>query len=128
MPTKDKEKQRAYQQQHYRKNKGYYANKRSVRKRLLVEKFNSLKQTWCCAICHEDDEVTFDLHHYDPSEKESLITRLVQMGTSWKKIVAEIEKCVCLCANCHRKVHKHEEWAAKIGPDDKIVVPEKFRE
>ena len=129
MPSKvrNKEKNAVYQRKHYLANQDYYKNKREARRQRLIVRYADLKQTWCCTICQEDDDATFDLHHYDPSKKGSEIRRMISLGVSWNRIVAEVEKCVCLCANCHRKVHKHESWANKIGPSDLIVVPDDLR-
>jgi 5-methylcytosine-specific restriction endonuclease McrA len=42
-----------------------------------------------------------EFHHIDPSEKEALGLR------KWnrKKLYKELDKCVLLCANCHREEH-----------------------
>lgn len=62
---------------------------------------NSLKTP--CIICGEKEPVCIDWHHIDPS------TKLFTIGANFNKartsILEEISKCVCLCANCHRKVH-----------------------
>ncbi len=42
----------------------------------------------------------YDFHHLDPKIKDSGIARI--MGRTWEKIVPELNKCVLLCANCHR--------------------------
>jgi hypothetical protein len=52
-----------------------------------------------------------------------LVYRIAHDGSGWSKIVEEFEKCVALCANCHRKVHAHEEWANKINETHLIKVP-----
>ena len=44
-----------------------------------------------------------DFHHVDPSQKE--FTIIDGYRNSDDKLIAEIEKCVCLCANCHREFH-----------------------
>lgn len=54
-----------------------------------------------------DKYSVYDFHHLDPSEKEHGIGKLV---ASWKKLVIELDKCILLCANCHRIVH-HEDKA-----------------
>ncbi|MGH2451550.1 MAG: hypothetical protein ACRDGE_09825 [Candidatus Limnocylindria bacterium] len=46
----------------------------------------------------------FEFHHWDPHEKEFGITQ-DGVPRRWEKIVAELQKCVMLCANCHREVH-----------------------
>ena len=44
-----------------------------------------------------------DFHHINPDEKTKGIAGL---GTnSWKNIKIELDKCVLLCANCHRIRH-----------------------
>lgn len=42
----------------------------------------------------------YDFHHVNPSEKTSTIRDL--RNRSWETIKAELDKCVLLCANCHR--------------------------
>ncbi|PIR88328.1 MAG: hypothetical protein COU09_02735 [Candidatus Harrisonbacteria bacterium CG10_big_fil_rev_8_21_14_0_10_44_23] len=58
-----------------------------------------------CMICgYKKCPDALDLHHVDPRTKEfSLSTK--GLTRSWEKIKKEIEKCVLICANCHREVH-----------------------
>ncbi|MBU6424051.1 MAG: hypothetical protein KGQ88_08465, partial [Chloroflexi bacterium] len=46
----------------------------------------------------------FDFHHRDPAEKDFGISE-DGVPRPWDKVVAELAKCVMLCANCHREVH-----------------------
>lgn len=45
----------------------------------------------------------YDFHHRDPSTKEYNWTKL--RLKSWKNITIELDKCILLCANCHRIAH-----------------------
>lgn len=58
-----------------------------------------------CQMCgYERCSAALDIHHRDPKLKafgisEDGITR------SWKRVQAELAKCILICANCHREVH-----------------------
>jgi hypothetical protein len=43
-----------------------------------------------------------DFDHINPDKKDSNVGRLVWGLTPWDKVLAEIEKCDLVCANCHR--------------------------
>ena len=45
----------------------------------------------------------FEFHHADPTTKDVDWTKM--RLSSWKKIMQELDKCVLLCANCHRITH-----------------------
>lgn len=45
-----------------------------------------------------------DFHHIDPKQKDFSLS-VKGLTRSWDKIQKEIDKCVLLCANCHREVH-----------------------
>jgi len=47
--------------------------------------------------------VIFDLHHMDPMTKEKTKTRVTNWGL--EKLKREADKCILLCANCHRLEH-----------------------
>jgi len=47
----------------------------------------------------------YDFHHPDPLEKDFTISKKM---TSWEKIKPELDKCVLVCANCHRLIHSGE--------------------
>lgn len=49
-------------------------------------------------------------HHRNPSEKDAQWGKLRLMA--WEKIVAELEKCDLVCANCHALIHSNE-WPAE---------------
>lgn len=42
----------------------------------------------------------YDFHHLDPTIKDDGIGELLR--ASWETIVAELDKCIVLCCNCHR--------------------------
>ena len=48
----------------------------------------------------------YDFHHLDPSIKDKEIAKL--MSRSFENIKIELDKCVLLCANCHRIRHAKE--------------------
>lgn len=53
----------------------------------------------------------YDFHHIDPSQKEMSISRNSAVG--YEKIRRELEKCVLLCANCHRI--EHRAWSDGVS-------------
>ena len=56
-----------------------------------------------CQKCGITDKDIIEFHHIDPSAKKFNLGSAV-----WKTnqaIEAEAAKCVCLCANCHKKFH-----------------------
>jgi hypothetical protein len=58
-----------------------------------------------CSICGYNKYAgAFDLHHLDEKTKEfGLSTR--GLTRSWEKLKAEADKCILVCANCHREIH-----------------------
>ena len=45
-----------------------------------------------------------DFHHVDEDEKSFGLAK-DGLTRSWKKIRKELDKCVMVCANCHRELH-----------------------
>lgn len=45
----------------------------------------------------------FDFHHRDPSKKDFGIGGIGSIA--WGRLKLELDKCVLLCANCHREEH-----------------------
>lgn len=44
-----------------------------------------------------------EFHHLDPTQKEFTIAKRGQKSLA--RLILEAEKCVLLCANCHREIH-----------------------
>lgn len=44
-----------------------------------------------------------EFHHLDPKEKEFDWGKLRKRG--WSSIKKELDKCICVCSNCHREIH-----------------------
>ncbi len=49
----------------------------------------------------------FEFHHLNPKQKEFDWSKL--RLKSWKKITDELDKCILVCANCHRIIHAESE-------------------
>ena len=58
-----------------------------------------------CVICgYNSSTWAFDLHHVDSSTKDFGLS-VRGLTRSWQKLKEEADKCVLVCANCHREVH-----------------------
>ncbi len=56
-----------------------------------------------CRICgYNRCPAAFDFHHVEMLTKDFTISAAM---TSWERIRPELDKCVLLCATCHREVH-----------------------
>ena len=53
-----------------------------------------------------------EFHHSDSSQKDFSISEK-GYTRSWTKVKEELDKCILLCANCHREVHAQN--AASLG-------------
>ena len=114
-----KEKEKEYKRKYYLKNrekiikrsaKRYKKNKKHVIQRTKARRYLHKQRAidykgGRCQHCKNTFEWigVYDFHHCNPIEKEKDITDL--MGLSWEKILKEIDKCILLCANCHRIEH-----------------------
>jgi len=57
-----------------------------------------------CVICGYDRCIkALEFHHVNPEEKD--FTLGSNTNIAWEKVRKEIEKCILVCANCHREIH-----------------------
>ena len=57
-----------------------------------------------CQVCSFDRyPCSLDLHHLDSRTKARNFRSM--RGWSWERILAELEKCILLCKNCHAALH-----------------------
>ena len=80
-------------------------------------KFLEYKRSLRCEHCGNNDARVLEFHHL--GDKETNVSTLVSRKAAWSKIMAEINKCSVLCANCHRIEHsKFEAEPLK----DKVII------
>lgn len=110
MPFKDKEEAKRYMKEYRsrmtQKQRKQQSEKVQERKRKVRAWVRDYKSTLKCEHCGEDEECCLEFHHRDPSKKDFIIAKGWQKGYSIERIKKELDKCSCLCANCHRKEHK----------------------
>lgn len=86
---------------------GYMKAKYQENKDIVGE----IKSQKGCAKCGDTRPYVLDFHHTDPSTKVEKISRMVSNNYSMNNpiLLNEIDKCVVLCANCHREWHYFKE-------------------
>ena len=92
------------------KDKRTYADRRDelikavAKRRRKIKELSIVYKGGKCQVCgYFKYQGALDLHHLDPLTKEFGIgdkgyTR------SWEKVKRELDKCVLVCANCHREI------------------------
>ena len=59
-----------------------------------------------CFDCKQSfPDYVYDFHHSDPAHKDFKISSNRVRRMPWAQIQAELDKCVLLCSNCHRRRH-----------------------
>jgi len=88
-----------------------YADRAEYLKRAVTERRRKLKVMVVeykgnkCALCGYKKCIwAFDLHHIDESKKDFGLS-VRGLTRSWNKIKEEADKCLLVCANCHREIH-----------------------
>lgn len=101
--------QRAYYRKKVEENPDYFVRyQRETRKR-NADVILQLKMDRGCAECGEKHPACLDLHHADESTKEFAVSHGQRANKTLPRLLAEAEKCVVLCSNCHRKRHYTEK-------------------
>jgi len=126
MPYKDPETRKAYHKEqsrkYYLKNKDKVMALSKTNRAVGKARWDTFKRTLKCAQCEQNHPAALDFHHTDPSEKENIVSNLVSEGR-FSAAMEEVQKCIVLCANCHR-IHHYEEKSAKIQALTTNQLPE----
>jgi hypothetical protein len=78
-----------------KKYQGLYGSRRTLMDILYAEHG--------CYVCGETDPFALTFHHINPSEKQFGVTATnLTHADFWD----ELEKCICLCHNCHNRIHR----------------------
>ena len=82
------------------------------RRKQLKQKALIYKGSKCCICGYNKYEGALEFHHLEPDKKDfSLSVR--GLTRSWERIVVELDKCILVCANCHRELHADSSAASK---------------
>jgi hypothetical protein len=126
MPYKDnnerKRKHKEYSRKYYEANKEKVLASSKASREVGKARWNTFKCTLKCAKCGFNHPAALDFHHINPAEKENLVSKLASDGC-YAAAMEEVQKCIVLCANCHR-IHHYEENSVKIQPLTTNQLPE----
>jgi predicted transcriptional regulator len=79
-----------------------------VKRRQKVKKLAIDYKGGSCQRCgYNKCDGALEFHHLDPSKKDFSIS---SSGNTrgWELIKKELDKCIMVCANCHREIHEEE--------------------
>lgn len=107
-----KEANKLAQEKHYKLHGT--TNKLNARAKRAKDKEQILmyRGTYCYACKLEYDGTNgavFELHHVNPKNKLFNVGTNAVVAHTWEEIKAEADKCVVLCANCHRLHHNTDQ-------------------
>lgn len=83
---------------------------------------NGIKSKYGCSFCNEKEGICLDFHHLDKSKKDLDVSNFIKRKMK-KEAFDEINKCIVVCSNCHRKIH-----ANLLSVDGKVLCNEKYED
>ncbi len=96
---------RYYSDPVYRQNQREAVRHNNARYRQLVQERILEAKSGGCLLCGESEPCCLSFHHRDPNSKELDIGNAYRRCISLARLNRESAKCVCLCHNCHAKLH-----------------------
>jgi hypothetical protein len=79
--------------------KAVYARRKKIRAMAVEYKGGKCER---CSYARCIDALEF--HHIDPTQKDFNISSK-GYTRSWLRVKEELDKCMIVCANCHREIH-----------------------
>lgn len=97
--TKDRNDTEYIQKRKRKKSEAVIKRRKKLKQKAIEYKGNK------CQICGYDKCISaLEFHHLDPAQKDFGISE-DGFTRSWSKIQSELDKCICVCSNCHREIH-----------------------
>lgn len=108
-------KRRKIWKEYYNKHGSKYRENAVMRNRelkiILRSRMYDYLQGKSCEKCGISDPRVLEFDHIDPKTKDFSIAKAMHDIMSWDKLLAEIQKCQILCANCHKiKTAAEQGW------------------
>ena len=101
--------QKEYSAEHYKANRSKIRAKQKERTDGLIKFLSDWKSARGCSECgYNAHPVALAFHHVDESKKSFSLSKVSRSRIGLDKVKAEVEKCIILCANCHRIHHNRE--------------------
>ena len=97
-----------------RKCRRCYQDTKNERKDRIRSWILEYKKDKKCENCGINDPRVLEFHHQDPSQKEFNVGDIIRNGKSIENLRVEIDKCIVLCANCHRIIHWEESHQSVV--------------
>jgi 5-methylcytosine-specific restriction endonuclease McrA len=76
----------------------------SKRRKVLRRKAIEYKGGKCALCGYKKCIDALEFHHLDETKKDFGLSQS-GLTRSWERIKCEIQKCILVCANCHRELH-----------------------
>lgn len=100
------------------KKKPAMAGKDSIRYRREVAVLMAEFRKNGCAACTEREAACLSAHHRNPRQKSFGISRAIaEQRVSPVRLQKELDKCTCLCFNCHAKLEAGKLQIAHTQPE-----------
>ena len=61
-----------------------------------------------------------EFHHLDPSQKDPVLSR--KKSTAFEIFKSELDKCILVCANCHREIHWEMQSTSPVVEDTNEIL------
>lgn len=95
---------KAHYNKHYKSNANNIKARVHGRVRTIRQRVLDYKHETGCKFCQENEPVCLDFHHTG-DDKDFEVSDAVARGMGWTRMLVEIQKCIVVCSNCHRKIH-----------------------
>lgn len=79
------------------------SQRKTLLRKIFKEKLLELKGNKCSKCGYSKCKEALEFHHLDPNKKKFSISKYE--SSKWEDYVKEAEKCILICANCHREIH-----------------------
>lgn len=105
---RNKEKCKARHKEWYKLNKDYSLEQQKEKKRQRKLWAIAYLGGKCSRCSQEYHPAVYEFHHRNPEEKDRDPSKMMLL--SKQRLQLELDKCILLCANCHRVEHHGENY------------------